>query len=211
MRYRVFMPPPPPLTHTPAPTVRNPIPSYILCICVHVIGKRVDILQGACGAEERKDTVEGSLKRSTGSTVWFRIPFHDNRKQTTRPVAKRGGGSGVNSRLNKRRGSSDTASPTSPTSPGAHQRRERKVAQFIQPTDTDTTTLKPLLTALVVDDSIPILKMTALVLEKHGCKVEKAKNGLLGLEKMKAGLYDLVVMDVQVSVIFHCSLPSVIV
>ena len=169
----------------------------------------MDILQGACGAEERKDTVEGSLKRSTGSTVWFRIPFHDNRKQTTRPVAKRGGGSGVNSRLNKRRGSSDAASPTSPTSPGA--RRERKVAQFIQSPDTDSTTLKPLLTALVVDDSIPILKMTALVLEKHGCKVEKAKNGLLGLEKMKAGLYDLVVMDVQVrvvdaSVIYHCSL-----
>ena len=179
----------------PSHTVRNPILSYIIYVYVY-LGKRVDILQGACGAEERKDTVEGSLKRSAGSTVWFRIPFHDNRKQTTRPVAKRGGGSGVNSRLNKRRGSSDTASPTSPTSPGA--RRERKVAQFIQSPDPDTTTLKPLLTALVVDDSIPILKMTALVLEKHGCKVEKAKNGLLGLEKMKAGLYDLVVMDVQV-------------
>ena len=42
--------------------------------------------------------------------------------------------------------------------------------------------------------------MSTLVLERAGCTVDKAKNGLVGLEKMKLGFYDLVVMDVQMPI-----------
>jgi CheY-like chemotaxis protein len=54
--------------------------------------------------------------------------------------------------------------------------------------------------ALVVDDSVPVLKMTSRALESIGCQVDTAKNGEVALEKMKVALYDLVLMDVQMPV-----------
>ena len=54
------------------------------------------------------------------------------------------------------------------------------------------------LSVLVIDDSLPIVKMTQMSLEKAGHVVDSAKNGKLGLELMKASFYDLVLIDIQV-------------
>jgi CheY-like chemotaxis protein len=136
--------------------------------------RRVIVLQGACGAGPRKE-------EALGSTVWFRIPFHDNTRQVTRPVTLH---------------DSATLARRSNSRP-----RERRVAQFVA--SSVPVILKdprPLHTVLVVDDSISILKMTKKVLELEGCQVDKAKNGLVALDKMKARIYDLVIMDVQMPV-----------
>ena len=57
------------------------------------------------------------------------------------------------------------------------------------------------LSVLVIDDSLPIVKMTQMSLEKAGHVVDSAKNGKLGLELMKASFYDLVLIDIQVCIL----------
>ena len=56
------------------------------------------------------------------------------------------------------------------------------------------------LSVLVVDDSLPIMKMTQFSLENAGHTVVCAKNGLVALNKMKDTYFDLVLMDVQMPV-----------
>eukprot|EP01040_Poterioochromonas_malhamensis_P012226 gene12226-13369_t len=66
---------------------------------------------------------------------------------------------------------------------------------------------------LVVDDSLPILKMLQLVLEKHGYRVTRASNGLEAVEKFvelqdqtslrqrrKLPLFDAILMDIQMPI-----------
>ena len=55
-------------------------------------------------------------------------------------------------------------------------------------------------TALVVEDSIVIAKATKRMLVKAGYKVEVADNGAIGLEMMKAKVYSVVIMDLQMPV-----------
>jgi PleD family two-component response regulator len=57
-----------------------------------------------------------------------------------------------------------------------------------------------ILTALVVDDSPVIVKATSRQLTKAGYTVDTAENGAVGLEKMKAKLYDVVLMDLQMPI-----------
>ena len=59
------------------------------------------------------------------------------------------------------------------------------------------------LSVLVIDDSLPIVKMTQMSLEKAGHVVDSAKNGKLGLELMKASFYDLVLIDIQVYIYLY--------
>jgi CheY-like chemotaxis protein len=56
------------------------------------------------------------------------------------------------------------------------------------------------LSALIVEDSIVISKSTKRMLEKSGYKVDVAENGAIGLEKMKAKVYSVVIMDLQMPV-----------
>ncbi|MBU1564731.1 MAG: transporter substrate-binding domain-containing protein [Proteobacteria bacterium] len=52
---------------------------------------------------------------------------------------------------------------------------------------------------LIVDDELPILKLTSRVLEEHGYTVTTAENGVVALEKFKNDpqAYDLVISDVS--------------
>ena len=48
---------------------------------------------------------------------------------------------------------------------------------------------------LLIDDSVTIRKGLSRGFSRLGFEVEEAENGLQGLRKLKAGLYDLVVLD----------------
>ncbi len=50
---------------------------------------------------------------------------------------------------------------------------------------------------LVIDDDKAVLDMVEQVLEKFGFSVEAASNGKEGLEKFKAGSFDLVITDIS--------------
>jgi CheY-like chemotaxis protein len=51
--------------------------------------------------------------------------------------------------------------------------------------------------ALVVDDEPVIRSLYAEVLEAMGYKVDTASNGMEGLERLKAGAYNLIISDIR--------------
>ena len=56
------------------------------------------------------------------------------------------------------------------------------------------------LQVLIVEDSLPIMKVMTMNLQRAKHSVDQAVNGALGLEKMKqSAAYDVVLMDLQVS------------
>ena len=214
------------------------------------LAKRVTSLNGAYGANDRRDGKPGTV-------VWFRIPFNDNKpivkkkesKKTEIPTdgaaaaisdpsqptnAAGDGGGSLSQRRNDEytpqsavsdivitgrdcTGNQQSSSGTQLTSDviitteevtdntQAGKKRATTAAAGATTTDTKEADMtgfveKPLQTVLIVDDSIPIVKMASIALHKTGCIVIKAKNGLIGLEKMKENIYDLVIMDIQMPV-----------
>jgi CheY-like chemotaxis protein len=53
---------------------------------------------------------------------------------------------------------------------------------------------------LLVEDNLINQKITRMTLEKEGCQVDLANNGVEGFEKYQQQLYDLVLMDIQMPV-----------
>lgn len=53
---------------------------------------------------------------------------------------------------------------------------------------------------LIVDDSLVVLKLTGLTLEKDGHHVERAHNGQVALQLMKSHPYDVVLIDINMPV-----------
>ena len=150
---------------------------------LYCLAIRVSLLKGTYGADDRKDG-------KTGTVIWFRIPFHDNKRNIGKSTASANGANLSNK--------NNAANISAKNNNNNNNNIETKPPEIV--IDESGFIEKPLRTALIVDDSIPILKMSALVLEKVGCAVDKAKNGSIGLEKMKETVYDLVVMDVQMPV-----------
>ncbi|TFG59470.1 MAG: response regulator, partial [Nitrospirales bacterium] len=50
---------------------------------------------------------------------------------------------------------------------------------------------------LVVDDEAPMRHMLRMVLERDGYTVAEAVSGRQGLDRMKAGYYDLILCDIR--------------
>lgn len=53
---------------------------------------------------------------------------------------------------------------------------------------------------LIVEDSVVVVKATSRMLQRAGYKVDTAENGAVGLEKMKAKWYEVVLMDIQMPI-----------
>jgi CheY-like chemotaxis protein len=53
---------------------------------------------------------------------------------------------------------------------------------------------------LMVEDNLINQKISKVILEKSGCKLDVANNGKEGLEKYKENPYDLILMDIQMPV-----------
>jgi DNA-binding response OmpR family regulator len=56
-----------------------------------------------------------------------------------------------------------------------------------------TTTLR----ALVIDDDIAIRRLVARILERRGFSVDAARDGAEGIEKLAAGEYHVIVLDLM--------------
>ena len=64
----------------------------------------------------------------------------------------------------------------------------------------DGSSASDVLSVLIVEDSLPIMKAMSMNLRRAKHTVEQAVNGLIGLECMKQKEFDVVVMDLQVCV-----------
>jgi PAS domain S-box-containing protein len=79
---------------------------------------------------------------------------------------------------------------TEESSDGANIRKEVKGGDF-----------EPLgLHVLMVEDKVINQKVASLILKNMGCRVDIAENGLLGIDKVMAHHYDVVLMDIQMPV-----------
>jgi CheY-like chemotaxis protein len=75
-----------------------------------------------------------------------------------------------------------------------------EISSSVYMTPGSSAVLKDTPTALVVDDSVVIVKATKRMLMKAGYIVEVADNGAIGLEMMKSKVYSIVIMDLQMPV-----------
>lgn len=157
--------------------------------------QRIDALGGRCGVMERADGKAGSL-------FWFSFPYRpDSSSSSGVPESPSAAAArtalAINS--NSRRSmlmSSGGPAVVLPSNLSTPLTNRSKHASF--------------LTILLVDDSLPILKMIQATLEKMGHQVITAKNGAKALAEMKrlvggecdASELDVVLMDLQVD----CSL-----
>ena len=74
-------------------------------------------------------------------------------------------------------------------------KREKKTLSATE--ETDLKPLENMTRVLLVEDNLTNQVMANEMLKKLGCWAELAENGVLALEKLKNGLFDLVLMDCQ--------------
>jgi CheY-like chemotaxis protein len=137
---------------------------------LYSLSKRVEVLKGSFGVEDRTDGRQGSQ-------FWFSIPYSP----------EEGSVDSVSTFYNQGEVSNDDTSIC-----------RSDVAPLLKLDSSGNVVESP--TALVVEDSIVISKSTKRMLEKGGYKVDVAENGAIGLEKMKAKVYSVVIMDLQMPV-----------
>lgn len=199
---------------------------------LYSLARRMEALKGYCGVRDRYDG-------ETGSVFWFAFPYFPRSPplaqsspvlQTIPSIAL--SSSSPRNRIEGGIGNMmDSRGTLKPPSP--------KVANVvtINPTPVSSTLSKPSrssslntsslaelaciprrnsfddiksLNVLVVDDSLPVLKMTRKVLEKDGHTVETAQNGAEAVEKwMKLEAsgkehFDVILMDIQMPIMDGC-------
>jgi CheY-like chemotaxis protein len=139
---------------------------------LYSLSKRVEVLKGSFGVEDRADG-------RPGSRFWFSIPYYPNEDVN------------VSVRISDSSRITDNGSTSRFTSP---------VVALKPNSSSSTCDDTSLPEALVVEDSIVVSKSTKRMLERAGYKVDVAENGAIGLEKMKAKVYSIVIMDLQMPV-----------
>ena len=144
---------------------------------LYSLSKRVEVLKGSFGVEDRGDGQQGSR-------FWFSIPYTPVVEEATTLVSSRSTFGESISITNAYTTISNCSSPVG-------------TVQANLPSSDDAISLPA---ALVVDDSVVISKSTKKMLEKEGYKVDVAENGAIGLEMMKTKVYSIVIMDLQMPV-----------
>lgn len=140
------------------------------------MAKRIEATQGVYGVKPRDD-------EKIGSVFWFEIPY---RPDPTTAAALENAEHHSTTAVNV---ASSNISPNVVDSFGCAEKRPA-VSWDI----------------LIVDDSLPIVKMITMMLKQQGHRVTSVENGALGLAKMTQQWqthgkgYDVVLMDLQMPV-----------
>jgi CheY-like chemotaxis protein len=145
---------------------------------LYSLSKRVEVLKGSFGVVDRTDGQQGSR-------FWFSIPYSpDESADSVSMILKQSESGSISHSIIDNNSARRCASP---------------VAAFLPNCESlDDAISTP--AALVVDDSVVICKSTMKMLEKAGYDVDIAENGAIGLEMMKAKVYSVVIMDLQMPV-----------
>jgi CheY-like chemotaxis protein len=151
---------------------------------LYSLSKRVEVLGGGFGVENRPDGRQGSM-------FWFSIPYSpdvafSNEVSSLLPEG------GLTGAPKQQISTSSTMS--------VNLSQSRADAQISLSLSDDNSVSTNTLTALVVEDSVVILKATTRMLVNAGYAVDTAANGAIGLDKMKKKVYSTVIMDLQMPI-----------
>lgn len=172
---------------------------------LYALACRCKALGGSCGVEDRPDQLSGSI-------FWITIPFLPEKKPRFKApkvnFQSQSAAEGPSLRVAPSESfsrSEDNIQLTTSSMGGAASPGPRAVLARI-PSTVSFATIGSNdainLTVLVVDDSLPILKMTKHILERDGHQVIVANNGLEAVQiwESKQYLFDAIVMDIQMPV-----------
>lgn len=141
---------------------------------LYTLEHRMRALGGKCGMRRRTDVTAGSI-------FWFSFPFIPQRPTT-----------GIMGSLDEFQASLKKS--LSITSLGGISEDSRDGSLMYSAFEDDPARK---LKVLVVDDSLPILKMTRKMLEKEGHVTVEATNGKVALNNLMKEDFDAVLMDIQ--------------
>lgn len=169
---------------------------------LYSLAKRVEVLQGKYGVSNRSDG-------QPGSRFWFTIPYLPDELYALNYESFNCSGSTAGGLSPKNLSANATSQDVllddlqsfrelDRNSSCRKVMREDQNKTRINKEKNDTDETDSTFHALVVEDSVVILKATKRMLSKAGYVVDVAENGAIGLEKMKNKVYSIVVMDLQV-------------
>lgn len=141
---------------------------------LHSVAKKIEVLGGQCGVKDNKPK---------GCIFWFEIPYTPVKVQEeTEHAAIHWDDSSKATFL-------DFTQP-SLVSPGSMDSETKD-----DPEPQSSSKI-----VLLIEDDVPTLKLMTRALEKKGLIVEQAVNGVEGLEKLKRGIFHVVLCDVMMPV-----------
>jgi CheY-like chemotaxis protein len=145
---------------------------------LYSLARRVEALDGSFGAHSRADGARGS-------TFWFAVPYKPD--PLTASLKSQSSWTCVFNNRQDICGEDIAAQSISPKSPVSPSQNE-----FCRD-----------LNILIVDDAVLILKMSGMLLRRHGHRVSTADNGLTALSVLaddSVAPFDVVLMDLQMPV-----------
>ena len=162
---------------------------------LYTLAKRIEALKGFYGVKGRNDGEQGSL-------FWFAIPYIFDEA-----ICKSSLDLILSNSISKSK-SNDLFIENRNIELNNSNKIESniEIESLNSKLNLDSIENNEKLNILVVDDSIAILKMSSLMLKRHGHNVEQAVNGLEAVEKVKLRLqndktsYDVILIDIQMPV-----------
>ena len=163
---------------------------------MYSLAKRIDALNGSYGVKSRKDN-------ATGSRFWFSIPYYPDvilpcDAPASRPASAGGDTISITGR--------ESSTENSESGIGPNDSVSGRISQHSVPVPQPLPTFGKL-NILLVDDSMTILKMSAMILRKHGHTVVAVENGAEALQLITESHqnghvpeYDVVLMDLQMPI-----------
>ena len=160
---------------------------------LYSLAKRIEALSGEYGVRDRKDGQKGSV-------FWFTIPY---RPDTVTAALMENNHKFTNAQFSIAKDSLGSISKH-PLSPPL-KRPESVVSLLIE--EKPVSGAKPTgLNILLVDDALPIVKMTSLMLRKLGHQITPAENGEVAVKIVESQWaehgksFDVILMDLQMPV-----------
>jgi len=151
---------------------------------LHSVSKKIEVLGGQCGVKDNKPK---------GCIFWFEIPYTPVRAQEET----------VNAAIDWDDSSKMTfvdLSPSSILAAASGSTEQEPIPSSPECSKEDPASRNSQKLVLLIEDDVPTRKLMTRALEKKGLIVEQAVNGVEGLEKLKRGIFHVVLCDVMMPV-----------